>query len=66
MNHYTFSDDEWDRFFKNSIANPNDHIVEKTRKIQEDYVQVLIRDDGSSKNITLIDKKQYIIIDFKL
>lgn len=58
LNHYTFSDDEWDRFFKNSIANPNDHIVEKTRKIQEDYVQVLIRDDGSSKNITLIDKKQ--------
>ena len=32
--------------------------MEKTRKIQEDYVQVLIRDDGSSKNITLIDKKQ--------
>lgn len=58
LNHYTFSDDEWDRFFKNSIANPNDHIVEKTRKIQEDNVQVLIRDDGSSKNITLIDKKQ--------
>ena len=58
LNHYAFSDDEWDRFFKNSIANPNDHIVEKTRKIQEDNVQVLIRDDGSSKNITLIDKKQ--------
>lgn len=58
LNHYTFTDDEWERFFKNSIANPNEHIVEKTRKIQEDFVQVLIRDDGSSKNITLIDKKQ--------
>ena len=57
LNSYTFSDTEWDRFFKNSLANPNDHIVEKTRKIQEDYVQVLKRDDGSTKNITLIDKK---------
>lgn len=35
----------------------NEHIVKKTRKIQEDNVQVLKGDDGSSKNITLIDKK---------
>lgn len=56
LNNYKFSDDEWDRFFKDAIANPNDHIVEKTRKIQEDYVQVLKRDDGLSKNITLIDR----------
>ena len=57
LNNYQFSESEWDRFFKDSIANQNDEIVEKTRKIQEDNVQVLIRDDGSSKNITLIDKK---------
>ncbi len=57
LNGYQFSDSEWDRFLKNSIANPNEHIVEKTRKIQEDNVQVLKRDDGTSKNITLIDKK---------
>lgn len=57
LNGYTFSDDEWKRFFSDCIANANDGIVEKTRKIQEDNVQVLIRDDGSSKNITLIDKK---------
>jgi len=56
LNKYKFSDDEWNRFFNESIANPNEHIVEKTRKIQEDYVQVLKRDDGSSKNIILIDK----------
>ena len=43
--------------FSDVIANPNEHIPEKTRKIQEDNVQVLHRDDGSSKNITLIDKK---------
>lgn len=57
LNAYQFSASEWDRFFKDSIANQNEGIVEKTRKIQEDNVQVLKRDDGSTKNITLIDKK---------
>ena len=57
LNNYTFSDGEWERFFSDSIANKNEGIVEKTRRIQEDYVQVLRRDDGTSKNITLIDKK---------
>lgn len=57
LNNISFSDDEWKRFFSDSIANNNEHIVEKTRKIQEDSVQVLRRDDGSSKNISLIDKK---------
>lgn len=57
LNHYSFSDDEWERFFKEKIAGANDGIVEKTRKIQEDHVQNLKRDDGSTKNIMLIDKK---------
>ena len=56
LNGYTFTDGEWDRFFANSIANQNDSIAEKTRRIQEDYVQVLKRDYGTSKNIKLIDK----------
>ena len=56
LNNYTFTDKEWKRFYENNIANANEGIVEKTKKIQEDYVQVLIRDDGSSKNIKLIDK----------
>ena len=57
LNNYHFSEDEWKRFFADSIANANEGIVEKTRKIQEDNVQVLKRDDGSSKNISIIDKK---------
>ena len=56
LNNYQFSDDEWKRFFSQNLANSNDGIVEKTRLIQEDNVQVLKRDDGTSKNITLIDK----------
>ncbi len=50
LNDYQFTDSEWEQFFQNAIANPNEHIVEKTRKIQEDFVQVLRRDDGTSKN----------------
>ena len=57
LNNYKFTDTEWHQFFHTAVANPNEHIVEKTRKIQEDNVQVLKRDDGSSKNITLIDKQ---------
>ena len=57
LNDYKFTDNEWKRFYNNSISNNNDGIVEKTRKIQEDNIQVLKRDNGTSKNITLIDKK---------
>ena len=57
LNNYTFTDDEWERFFNESIANKNDGIEAKTSKIQEDHIQVLKRDNGESKNIYLIDKK---------
>ena len=56
LNHYEFSDTEWERFFADAIANPNDGIVEKTAKIQENFIQVLKRDDGMSKNIALIER----------
>ena len=58
LNNYKFSDNEWKNFFDNNIANSNFGIVEKTRIIQEDYVQNLKRDDGSTKNIKLIDKER--------
>ena len=57
LNHYTFTDKEWDTFFKHKISNNNEGIVEKTRKIQEDYVQNLTRENGSTMNISLLDKK---------
>ena len=56
LNNYQFTDTEWNQFFTNVIASQNASIVDKTRMIQEDYVQLLKRDDGSSKNIRLIDK----------
>ena len=57
LNNITFTDNEWDDFFNTYIANKNEGIVEKSKTIQEDYIKVLKRENGSSQNITLIDKK---------
>ena len=57
LNQYVFTDSEWEQFFSDCVANNNEGIVEKTRKIQTDHVQVLHRDNGMTKNISLIDKK---------
>ena len=57
LNNYHFTNGEWKRFWNEVLANTNSGILEKTRLIQEDYVQVLRRDNGESKNIQLIDKK---------
>jgi type I restriction enzyme R subunit len=57
LNGITFSDVEWLQFFAERVAGANDGIVEKTVRIQEDHVQLLKRDDGSTKNILLIDKQ---------
>jgi type I restriction enzyme R subunit len=56
LNSLTFSDAEWERFFAERIAGANDGIVEKTVRIQDDHIQLLRRDDGSTKNVALIDK----------
>mgnify|MGYP000909604612 FL=1 len=58
INRIDFSDAEWDRFFSTCIAGANDGIMEKTTRIQEDHIQVLKRDNGTVKNIYLIDKQQ--------
>lgn len=57
LNNYSFSDTEWERFFVGEIANPNQSIEEKTATIQEGHIKNLIRDDGSVKNVYLIDKQ---------
>lgn len=57
LNDVKFSVAEWKRFFESKIAGQNDGIAEKTIRIQEDSVQLLHRDDGTTKNIKLIDKQ---------
>jgi type I restriction enzyme R subunit len=56
LNNYQFTNSEWEQFFKGKIANQNNGIEEKTTIIQEDHIQLLTRDDGTVKNIYLIDK----------
>ncbi len=56
LNKIEFTEAEWGRFFNESVAGKNDGIVEKTARIQEDHIQVLRRDDGTVKNVYLIDK----------
>jgi len=57
LNNYQFTNSEWEQFFKGKIANQNNGIEEKTTIIQEDHIQLLTRDDGTVKNIYLIDKQ---------
>lgn len=57
LNNFSFVDSEWEQFYKECISSANDGIVEKTKKIQVDYVQNLRCNDGSLRNIYLIDKK---------
>lgn len=57
LNNIIFSENEWERFFKEKIANKNESIIEKTRTIQEDYIKSFTRDNGTLVNISLIDKK---------
>ena len=57
LNNYHFTDGEWENFFTTVIANKNDYIIEKTKLIQEDYQKTIELDNGSLRNIYLIDKK---------
>jgi type I restriction enzyme, R subunit len=56
LNNYQFSDIEWRYFFDTEITNPSHGIEEKTATIQEDYIKILKCDNGTEKNIYLLDK----------
>ncbi|APP79807.1 type I restriction endonuclease subunit R [Xanthomonas hortorum] len=57
LNHVQFTDVEWERFVESWLDKPSDGIVEKTRKIHDDYVHDFVFDDGRIQNIYLLDKK---------
>ena len=57
LNKVTFTDEEWKRFLVEFLDSPNDGMIEKTRKIQENHIYDFIFDDGHLKNIKIIDKK---------
>lgn len=57
LNHISFSDAEWQRFLLEYLDTPNDGMIEKTRKIQENHIHDFVFDDGHLQNIKIIDKK---------
>ena len=57
LNGVTFSDAEWQRFLDEYLDKPNDGIVDKTRKVQNDAVYDFVFDDGHIQNIHLVDKQ---------
>jgi len=57
LNKMTFTDEEWPRFVEEFLDRPGDNIVDKTRKVHDDYIHDFIFDDGHIQNISLFDKK---------
>ena len=57
LNNISFSSSEWERFLLEYLDAPNDGMIEKTRKIQENHIYDFVFDDGVAKNIKIIDKK---------
>lgn len=57
LNNMEFSDSEWARFVEEYLDKPSDNLVEKTRKIHDNYIYDFVFDDGHIQNIYLVDKK---------
>lgn len=58
LNQVDFSEAEWSRFVETFLDKPSDGIVDKTRKVHDDYIHDFVFDDGHIQNIYLFDKKQ--------
>ena len=57
LNKVTFSEAEWLRFCEQFLNKPSDSIIDKTRKIHDNYIYDFVFDDGHIQNIYLVDKK---------
>ncbi len=56
LNDVAFSDAEWQRFVETYLDKPSDSIIDKTRKIHDDYIYDFVFDDGRIQNIYLSAK----------
>lgn len=57
LNNIAFTDAEWKRFLEEYLDKASDDIVDKTRKVQDDYIYDFVFDDGHIQNIYLVDKQ---------
>jgi type I restriction enzyme R subunit len=56
LNNVAFTDQEWSRFVETFLDKPSDGIIEKTRKVHDDYIHDFVFDNGRIQNIYLFDK----------
>ena len=57
LNNMVFSDGEWSRYLEEYLDKPSDNLIDKTRKIHDNYIYDFVFDDGHIQNIYLVDKK---------
>ena len=57
LNDMTFTDAEWRRYLEEYLDRPSDNLIDKTRKIHDDYIYDFVFDDGHIQNIYLVDKR---------
>lgn len=57
LNNMVFSDAEWQRFLEEYLDKSSDSLIEKTRKVHDDYIYDFVFDNGRIQNIYLLDKK---------
>ncbi len=60
LNNMEFTDAEWVRFVEEYLDKPGDSIVDKTRKLHENYIYDFVFDDGHIQNIYLVDKENVV------
>lgn len=60
LNDMVFTDSEWARFVEEYLDKPGDTIVDKTRKLHDNYIYDFVFDDGHIQNIYLVDKKNIV------
>ena len=57
LNNVVFSDAEWRRFLEEYLDKSSDSLIEKTRKVHDDYIYDFVFDNGRIQNIYLLDKR---------
>lgn len=57
LNNMEFTDKEWIRFIEEYLDKPGDTLIDKTRKIHDNYIYDFVFDDGHIKNIYLVNKQ---------
>ncbi len=60
LNDMEFTDSEWARFVEEYLDKPGDNIIDKTRKLHDNYIYDFVFDDGHIQNIYLVDKKNIV------